>query len=183
MTSRPLVALLLFIACRDPAVDRRSEDHVPEAASPAHHFTTSDSVYTLRRDGPGWVTWIGFAFRNGGDTIYVVNCNGAITMFLQKRVGGGWQDALHMASDACLSPPIVIAPGETLHDSVAMWGAEATTPSVNTFLVTEVDGEYRLVWHQLVRNYDPEPLSEFGDTLPLTERVSAPFSLRREAAR
>ena len=125
---------------------------------------------------------IPFSFRNDGDTVYVVNCNGAITMFLQKRAAdGSWQDALYMGSNGCLSEPIVISPGATLRDSVAIWGAEAGTPSVNAFLVPEIDGEYRLAWHQPVRRYDPRPLQAFGDTLALAERVSTPFQLRRAA--
>lgn len=173
------VGFLLLPACSEsePGAGRRRE--APDAAPPAHHFTTGSPSYTLRRDGVGWISWIDFAYRNDGDTLYVVNCNGAITMFLQKHVAGRWQDALYMASNGCLSPPIVIPPGETLRDSVAMWGAEPGTPSVNTFLLPEIDGEYRLVWHQLVRNYDPRPLSPFGDTLAVEERVSTPFLLRR----
>ena len=173
------VALGLMLACGDADRAPVERADAPSDSAPAHHFTTGSSSYTLRRDGAGWISWIDFAYRNDGGTLYVVNCNGAITMFLQKHVAGRWQDALYMASNGCLSPPIVIPPGETLRDSVAMWGAEPGTPSVNTFLLPGLDGEYRLVWHQLVRNYDPRPLSAFGDTLAVEERVSTPFVLRR----
>lgn len=117
-------------------------------------------------------------YRAGADTVYVVNCNGAILMDLQKRDAGEWRDAWYAEANACLSPPIVVLPGEAFRGEIHVWGAEAGSASVNTFRLAEIDGEYRTIWHQPVHHYRPG-FQSFGDTLPLSDRVSNAFTLRR----
>lgn len=152
-----------------------SAAHAPSAK----RLRTDSSSFRLRPDGPGWATTIDFTYGNPGpDTVYVVNCNGEILMRLQKRVSGEWKYAWYAEGNQCLSPPIVIPPGETLRGAAGIWGAEPGNPSYNTFRTDELEGEYRLVWFQPVHHYDPTA-PRFGDTIPLADRVSNPFRFSR----
>jgi hypothetical protein len=49
-------------------------------------------------------------------------------------------------------------------------------PHLNTEV--EIDGTYRLIWHQLLRTYDPNRYP-FGEELPESLRVSNTFRLSR----
>jgi hypothetical protein len=154
-----------------------------QTVATGHEPIQTDSVfYALRPDGPGWATTIGFSYRNSdSDTVYVVNCNGAILMNLQKRVAGEWIDSWYAEGNDCLSPPVVIPPGEVFRGEIAVWGGEPGNSSFNTFRLTPIDGEYRLLWHRPVYHYNPRQGS-FGDTLPLEGRVSNPFTLNQRVA-
>jgi hypothetical protein len=170
-----LLLLLGFTACEGPSSDIAQDEGLSELLP---RIRTDSSAYALRFDDPGWTTAIGFTYRAGTDTVYIVNCNGAILMHLQKRGAEGWTDAWYAEGDGCLSPPIVVAPGTMFRGEVSIWGAEPEAPSHNSFRVPEIDGEYRLVWSQPVRNYEPK-LGSLGDTIPLSERVSNGFRLER----
>lgn len=138
---------------------------------------TDSSAYTLREEASAWTTMIGFSYRNGGeDTVYVVNCNGQVTMNLQKREAGEWQDVWFGETNACLSAPIVIPPGSTYEGQLTIRGAEPGTSAVSAFSTADLDGDFRLVWHQPVRHYDSRRPG-FGEVMPLDERSSNTFSL------
>jgi|SRR5688572_2866465 len=102
-------------------------------------------------------------------------------MNLQKREPMGWTDAWYAEGNGCLSPPIVVPPGDVFRSEVVIWGAEPGVVSYNAFRVPEIDGVYRLVWSQPVHHYAPRTGS-LGDTLPLMERVSNRFTLKRARA-
>jgi hypothetical protein len=179
MKWKPIVLVLIgFAACDAPPSDVPRDIGVGESTT---RIRTDATEYSLRRDDPGWTTAIGFTYRAGADTVYIVNCNGAILMNLQKREVEGWRDEWHAEGNACLSPPIVISPGEVFRSEVLIWGTELDDPSYNSFRTPEIDGEYRLVWSQPVHHYDPK-LGSFGDTIPLAERLSNPFTLERASA-
>ena len=145
----------------------------------AHALQTDSAAYTLRRDGRGWAVNISARYRNDSpDTVYVVNCNGHVVMFLQRRTAAGWTDAWRGESNGCLSAPIVIPPGTFYATSLPIWGAEARATWTNAFLSDEFGGEFRLVWHQPVLHYDARS-QNIGDTLPLARRASNPFVLLR----
>ena len=145
----------------------------------AHPLQTDSAAYTLRRDGRGWAADIGIRYRNDGpDTVYVVNCNGHVVMFLQQRTEDGWTDAWRGESNGCLSSPIVIPPGTSYATSLPIWGAEAGATWTNAFLTDDFGGDFRLVWHQPVLHYDARR-QNIGDTIPLARRASNPFVLRR----
>lgn len=173
MISRLTFALVLgLLGCEGaPPADKivRNGDDGPP-------IQTDSTRYVLRFDDPGWMADIGFSCHADSDTVYIVNCNGAILMNLQKLVSGEWTDAWYAEGDACLSPPIVVPPNGEFRGEIAIWGAHPASPSYNSFRVSEIDGEYRLVWHQPVHHYQPEP-GRFGDTIHLDRRISNPFTL------
>ena len=173
---------LVLAACeaQPPAPGAREEVVV---AAPAHHFTVDSSAYTLRRDGEGWTTSIGYVFRNPtGDTIGIVNCNGAIVMDLQKHMGDDWQRVWYGMSNGCLSPPIVVPPRDSITGRIDVWGAEQGHPNYPTFETDTIDGEYRLIWHHMRTGYDAE-LPNFGDTLSVEQKTSTTFQVARPAVR
>jgi len=179
---------VLACGCSGSDLQSRSEREKISPAESANTDSTSERIrtdsaaYSLRSDGPGWTTTIGFRYWNtGADTVYVVNCNGAILMNLQKREAGEWKDAWNAEGNQCLSPALIVPPGRELRGEVGIWGAEPGNPSYNTFKSAEVDGEYRLVWYQPVHHYDPRPGS-FGDTIPLADRVSNAFTLKKASS-
>lgn len=175
---RTVLILLGSVACDGSSSDVPRETNVGEFTT---RILTDSSAYTLHFDDPGWTTTIGFTYRAGADTVYIVNCNGAILMHLQKREPEGWTDAWYAEGNACLSAPIVIPPGHVFRGEVLIWGAEPGDTSHSTFRVPEIDGVYRLVWSQAVHHYGPR-LGGSGDTIPLAERVSNQFRLERTSA-
>lgn len=175
MILRPAIVLTVGLLGCDgsPAADVSGEAERGDSL-----IQTDSSEYVLRFDDPGWMTRIGFTYHAESDTVYVVNCNGAILMDLHKLEGGEWKDAWHAEGNACLSPPIVVPPDSDFRGEVIIWGADSTQDSFNTFRVPTIDGEYRLVWNQPVHHYQPE-LGSFGDTIPLEKRISNRFTLVR----
>ena len=173
----PLAAAAWLAACQPGADDAPPGESATGA--PTHHFTVDSAGYTLRRDGDALATSIGFVFRNRlADTVSVVNCNGHVVMNLEKRVGEGWEPVWHGMTNACLSPPLVIAPGDSLAGRIEVSGADPGHPSLPVFETAELDGEFRLAWYQPRLRYDAER-GNLGDTLALADRVTTPFRLRR----
>ena len=170
-----MLALAALAACEPGASDVTAR--APAATADAHHFTTDSAGYTLRRDGDMLAIAIGYVFRNPlQDTVSVVNCNDHVVMDLQKRVGSGWESVWHGMTNACLSAPLEVPPGDSLHGRMDIQGAGPDHRSLPTFTTTELDGEFRLIWHQPRVHYDAD-IAEFGDTLALSDRVSTPFRL------
>ena len=61
-----------------------------------------------------------------GQALRLDNCNGAFSWGLEHPVDGAWKSAWIVATDACHSPPIVIAPGEsrTFTEGITLSGEE-----------------------------------------------------------
>jgi hypothetical protein len=137
---------------------------------------TDSLVQHLTRQGPqSYSVDIPFRFRNDtGKTISVVNCHGGLNMTLEKRIDGAWETFYQPELLMCLSPPIQIAPGQIYQDQFGIYGTVPGTNAWPQFASAELDGEYRLVWGNLVHDYDPNQ-SGFGSTVgPLR---SNPFLL------
>lgn len=176
-----LTGLLLLAACAEEPAEVPPSSSPDAPAASAHHFTVDSARYTLTREGAALRTSIGYAFRNRlPDTIYVVNCNGHVVMDLQKRAADGWESVWHGMTNACLSPALEIAPGETMAGRIEIWGALPGDPSLPTFTTDQLNGEFRLVWHQVRLRYDADT-ANFGDTLSVAQRSTTPFQLRMPA--
>jgi hypothetical protein len=146
----------------------------------AHLRTGSDSYQLTRRDG-GWATSIDFTFTNPlAENVYVVNCRGGVLLGLERWSGEAWERAWSPVELQCLSPPIVIAPGETLRHTLPVWGSDPGRNHHPEFVVTPVEGTYRLVWSQPVLRWRGDYVDgAFGDPVPAELRVSNAFTLRR----
>lgn len=139
---------------------------------------TDSLIYRLEREWAGLRTTIRFSFTNPlPDTVYMVNCNGVVSGQLEKRSDGGqWIAMWSPVLPACLSPPVVIAPGATYEGTLPVWGALPGTNAAPQFNSSEVEGVYRMVWGSLVLHYD-DSRQGFGDPVPLSVRISNAFVL------
>jgi hypothetical protein len=137
---------------------------------------TEALVYELRQDALGLGTEISYVFENRtGAPVYVVNCNGAFALRLERWSAGEWAPSWGPFLNQCLSPPIVINAGATLADALHVWGA---TPGSNTypqFETSDPSGVYRIVWLAALSSFQNR--LPFGPEIPLEFRVSNEFRL------
>jgi len=178
-----ILASALAAGCVGNASDSGGPGSAVEDDAP--RLRTGGSAYAFTRDGVWERTRIDFAYENRGpDTLYQPTCrpNGGdpgLSMAVQKRVGGGWENAWAPVLPACLSEPIRVAPGATYRDTfeVVLHPQDSTHhPHLNTEV--DIEGTYRLIWLQLLRTYDPDSYP-FGEEVADSLRVSNPFELSR----
>lgn len=104
------------------------------------------------------------------DTLYLVNCNGAFGVSLEREVDGEWQNAWSPPIPACLSSPIVIEPGGRHPGSLVVPVVAEADPVDGV-----VPGIYRLMWGSILPSWsDAGPLAE---AIPVEERTSEPFEV------
>lgn len=160
----------LALACGLPLDPERETDRP---------LQTDRLTYTLETVDLGLEVLIPFTYTNRtGDTVFVVNCNGNAPPSLEKHESGDWVPAWGAVVDLCLSPPIVIAPGEAYTDTLEVFGGFPDSDAHPQFTVDDVEGVYRLLWRPL-HDYDPDRQG-FGEPVPLDDRISNRFRLRLE---
>jgi hypothetical protein len=180
----PLVSLVMA-ACTAPPVAPLDHDvHVDsalgrtiqrDASAPVQ---TDSLVYHLVEHGP--LTYgvdIHFRYRNDtGRTVSIVNCRGGLNIGLEKRTSDGWETFYQAVLLMCLSAPIQIPAGAIYMDTARILGVLPGHNAGPEFATDDLDGEYRLVWGNLVHGYDTDRPG-FGDAVgPLR---SNPFLLVR----
>lgn len=162
-----LLALVpLFVALLS-ACERSPTD--PLAGSDAAAFTTTDAAsYTLPAD-PADVLEMSLVFSNRtAASVWFVHCGGP-RPWLEKWVDGSWQRVTRELRALCLQATEVEA-GATLRVPYRLSRA--------LLEVDRVDGTYRLVWENVVWNFESRTGSSlFGDLLPPEFRTSNMFSL------
>src|SRR5215216_5973964 len=171
------ISALSALTCSRPAEPANERETLPsrDLAAPIQTDTTS---YVLVRKDRGWQTEIPFRFKNvAEDTLYIINCNGAFTVALERKVREEWRLFWSAIINGCFSPPITIAPGDTLFTPWIVWGAAPAGNAGPAFADTTFDGVYRLVWQNILFHYDPQR-SALGDSVPVRYRVSNDFVLR-----
>jgi hypothetical protein len=142
---------------RDAALGRTIERDAGAAVQ------TDSLVYHFERQGDRYSVAIPFTYRNDtGRTISIVNCHGGLNIGLEKRIDGRWQAFYWPVLLMCLSQPITIARGATYASTARIAGALPGRNTVPDFASAELDGEYRLVWADLVHGYDSDR-QDFGD--------------------
>ena len=146
-------------------------------------FQTDSLRYTLRAQSVGFDGEIGLTFTNRtGGTVYIVNCNESTAVSLEKRVAGQWETVWSPPIPLCLSKPITIAVGATYRTRIRIFGGYPGANSYPKFSTTDIAGEYRAVWAQVLSSYQPDSLP-FGARLPIDRRVSNRFILATEGTR
>ncbi|HEX6160754.1 MAG TPA: hypothetical protein VF111_11350, partial [Thermoanaerobaculia bacterium] len=98
---RIALVLTLLLACtrrvETPGVQKATPGAAPVAApsAPAAPIRTDRSSYLLTNGPRGPEATIVATLRApAGQTLYIVNCNGASSVTLQRKVGDGWEYAL-----------------------------------------------------------------------------------------
>jgi hypothetical protein len=178
MSRFALILLLLPAACgRSGEVPHATTapppDRTAEATAPVR---TDRSSYRLTPGPSGPEATIVTTFQGPADrSVYLENCNGAIGVTLQRKVGQEWVYAWMVAMNACLSEPIEVPPGGEhstslyLHENA---GGVSYPPGARMI----ESGTYRMVWSGVITSYDLSR-AQFGPELPLEERVSEPFTI------
>lgn len=172
----PYLVLLVGVAlalsgCGGPTLPERDEEAPIQTDRLAYELVPAD-------DGlPGVETVIGYEFTNRtGAPLYIVNCNGATAQVLEKRVDGEWVVVWGNVIPQCLSPAIVIEPGQTIPRELEVFGGDPGCNCAPTFTVEERSGVYRLVLPDVLSSFDPDA-RPFGTPLPKADRVSNEFRL------
>ena len=143
-------------------------------------FQTDSLRYKLRASSMGYDGEIGVTFTNRtGETVYIVNCKQATAISLEKRMAGKWTKVWSPPIPLCLSPPITVAPGATYRTRVWIFGGYPGSNANPQFSVTDIAGEYRAVWGQVLSSYQTKSLPH-GTPLPIDRRVSNRFLLTTE---
>jgi len=172
LRGRVLSALgaMAALACGGPREPARDADAL---------LQTSSLRYELHREELGWRVTVPYTFRNDtGGPVYLPNCEGDIRPLLQVERNGAWFDAWRPFTVKCQSPPVAIPAGDTLADTLRVFGAPAGSNLVPAFAFEDVEGVYRLLWYQAVSSAD-EGVVDPDALLPLPQRVSNRFLLER----
>lgn len=168
-----------------PAPDPEPSPDSASAVDRTAGLRVDREVYTLRPDGAMERASIAFTYVNARpDTLYHPTCRPSggkptVQVAVQKRIDGSWRPAWSQALPQCLSVPIVIPPGGTFADTLDL--VLHLQDTLHHPLLTpraDLDGEFRLVWHELLSSYDAAA-RPFGEEIPLDARVSGAFRLRR----
>ena len=168
------VFLILRDVPRTFALGLRSELRRDVSAS----FQTSGLTYTLEDVGYGWQTSIPVTYTNHtGQPVYIVNCNGATHLRLERWTGHSWEVEWSPAIPACLSPPIAVAAGNTLTMTIQLFGAYPGSNLYPKFATGKPSGVFRLTWNDLLTSFDANA-RPFGERLPLEMRISNRFEIR-----
>lgn len=172
---RPALFAILLVACTEVPSPEAPKKTVPLPETPASPLRTDSSRYAFRHGFHGPELTIVSTLQAPKDrTLYVTNCNGAMSNGLQRRVDGQWVMAWGAATNACLSEPIVIPAGGQRTEPITLRpGAGAVIhPEDDSQLIAP--GTYRVVWHGVYTTYDANA-RPFGNELPLGQRASAPI--------
>jgi hypothetical protein len=173
-----LVLMLVLTACTRPAdtaaVETAAPVNVPEP--PAAPIRTDRSSYVLTNGPQGPEATIVATLPAPPDrTLYILNCNGASGLTLQRRSGEAWVYAWVIGMNACASPPIVVPPGGKHTDRIYLHERAGAVPDpVGGRLVS---GTYRVVWTGVHTSFDAN-MHRYGPELPLEQRVSAPVAIQ-----
>lgn len=176
-----LAALALLPACREAPV--AAADPVTGAGFAAREtaplFQTESPSYTLVAGSHGYEGEIDVRFTNRtAGTVFFVNCSGATSVSLEKRVLGAWVAVWTPVLQQCLSQPIAVPPGGTYDWRIGVFGGYPGSNAYPQFTVANVAGTYRLVWHEALHSYQDR--LPFGVPLALEHRVSNTFVLQSE---
>jgi hypothetical protein len=172
---------LAVAACTSPGAERTVDSST--AAPPLPRDTTArtqtDSLaYHLTFRNGQYEGSASATFRNAmPDTAYFVNCNGVTSFTLQRLQDTAWSNVWSPPMNACLSAPIIVAPGDSLHRTVPL--LDGFQPDSAALQRSPADtGIYRIVWSGLVHHYHaPNRTASFGTTPPIELRISNRFLL------
>ena len=169
-----LAALTLFVillaGCGLFEADENSEPAI----------RTEKQNYTLSQSGETLALSINMTYTNRTfKPTFLLTCNGAFSMVLEKSVDGNWVQAYGSAAPDCLGPVLTIKKNGQHHYTLNVLAFIPSSENSPKFQVDNVSGTYRLVW-TVYKTLNPEgyqPASGWGPLLPLEQRVSNNFEI------
>lgn len=172
-----LVLLLVLTACTSDVETAPLETTAPANTPvvPAAPIRTDRSSYVLTNGAQGPEATIVATLRApAGQTLYILNCNGASGLTLQRKNGEAWVYSWVIGMNACMSPPIVVPPGGEHTGRIYLHERAGAVPDPPGGRL--VSGTYRVVWTGVLTSFDPNA-GGFGPELPMEQRVSAPITI------
>lgn len=150
-----------------PDVERDPE---PLTQTPAlrYEIVRHDIAYTAR---------VPYTFLNDtGVDVRLADCATDVRALLQVRRGDRWVEAWFPPEPRCEGPALIVAAGESYHDTLRVAGGPPGSNVTPAFIFEDVQGVYRLYWHQAAFEGDG---SAVGDAARSDGpwRVSNPFVL------
>jgi hypothetical protein len=171
-----IVVPLLLGACKSPSAPPYVVSELPITRDAGASFQTDSLSYTLRLTTIGYFAQMKVIYTNRTlAPAYIVNCTGATSLTLEMVVDGQWKPVWAPVIAACLSAPIVVAPGASYSTVITVSAGYPENNAYPKFAVTELSGVYRAVWHSVLSSY--QPALPFGEPLPLEARVSNRFTV------
>jgi hypothetical protein len=176
-----LVLLLGFAACARDVETARVETApavkapVSTPVVPAAPIRTNRSSYVVTGSQGPESTIVATLRAPADQTLYILNCNGASGLTMQRRSGDEWVWSWVVGMAACMSPPIVVPPGGEHTGRLYLHERAGAVPEpVGGRLVS---GTYRMVWTGVLTAFDSNT-EGYGPELPMEQRVSAPFTIQ-----
>jgi hypothetical protein len=80
--------------------------------------------------------------------VRLADCGTDPRALLQTRRGDRWVDAWFPPEPRCEGPALVVAAGESYHDTLRVVGGPPGSNVTPAFIFEDVEGVYRLYWHQ-----------------------------------
>lgn len=113
------------------------------------------------------------------DTSFIINCNGATGVSLEKQSGTQWVGALSSVVPLCYSSPIVIPPGGQYETSIMIAGGSSGSNVAPQFTMNDLPGVYRFVWSQIVGSFNAPEFTPptWGPPIPADYRRSNAFAV------
>jgi hypothetical protein len=178
------VLTLVLTACTRPVEKATVETAAPAKApapvntpaAPAAAIRTDRSSYVVTNGPQGPEATIVATLRAPADrTLYILNCNGASGLTLQRKSGEAWVYSWMIGMAACASPPIVVPPGGEHTGRIYLHDRAGAVPE--PVGGRRVSGTYRVMWTGVLTSFDPNA-GGYGPELPLEQRVSAPITIQ-----
>ena len=170
--------VLLLVACSrgvDERVPPPPPPRVPvhQPATPPAPVRTDRSAYVLTQGPQALEATIVTTLRApAGHAVYILNCNGASGVTLQRKVGDEWVYSWVVTMAACMSPPIVVPPGGEHTARLSLHDRPGAVPGGGRL----ESGTYRVLWSGVLASFDANARG-YGPELPLEQRVSAPITI------
>jgi hypothetical protein len=176
--------LVVLAACAGDVETPPVETTAPATASapvntpavPDAPIRTNRSSYVVTGGSEGPESTIVATLHAPADqTLYILNCNGATGLTMQRKEGDQWVYGWMITMAACMSPPIVVPPGGEHTGRLLLHERAGAVPEpVGGRLVS---GTYRMVWTGVLTGFDSNK-EGYGPELPMERRVSAPFTIQ-----
>jgi len=145
-------------------------------------LVTDGTSFRLEREVAAGHVWystrIPYSFTNRtGSKVYLPNCRDGFDLSLQMKEAGEWDHIWSPILLDCLSPPIVIEPGEEYETILTVSGCLSGNCAPRLVLPPDPSTPVRILWGRALSSYDPDG-PPWGELIPLEERVSNRFTLQ-----
>jgi hypothetical protein len=119
---------------------------------------------------------IPYVFTNRtGAPVYLLNCNGAFGIRLERFKSGGWTTTWSPVIPHCLSAPIVIEPGASFESTISVVAGILGSSVYPRFEEADPSGTHRIVWTAALSSF--QNVTPFGEPIGLEYRLSNSFQL------